>query len=209
MRARSSSQLQGWLFIGARPAVCRRLRALPARSARRDFADRPVAARRRPVHRLRQLSAHLARRRFLARARIHCQIHDRPHADPDGPRLCAGAADRREHAAQAPDAHHRIPAGGHRPVELEPAVVLAARRTGGPVQQAARRSPCDQRADRLVRLRRSRLLGGGDLDHLEGRRLRHGAVRRRASSRSIPTSSRPRSWTAPAIGAAFAASSCR
>ena len=37
----------------------------------------------------------------------------------------------------------------------------------------------DTRADRLVRHRRSRLLGGGDFDHLEGRRLRHGAVRLR------------------------------
>ena len=98
----------------------------------------------------------------------------------------------RQHAAQAPHAHDRVPAGGHRPLEFEPAVVLAARRAGRPVQQAAGRPARDPRADRLVRHRRSRVLGGGDFDHLESRRLRHGAVRRRASSRSTPTFSRPR-----------------
>ena len=121
----------------------------------------------------------------------------------------ARAADRRRRPAQAPDAHHRVSAGGHRPVELEPHVVLAARRAGGLVQQAARRSPCDQRADCLVHHRRPGVLGGGDFDHLESRRLRHGAVRVGHPVDQSRHSRSRRHGRGAATGAGSAASFCR
>ena len=142
-RARTRAAVAGLALHGAGPPVRRRVRADPARPARRHVADRPLAARRRQVHRLRQLLADLERLRLLARARVHRQIHARADADPDGPRLCARAAHGREHAAQAADPHHRFPAGGDRALEFEPAVVLAARRTGRALQQAARRPAPD------------------------------------------------------------------
>ena len=114
---------------------------------------------------------------FWRAPRLHRQIYARLDADPDGPGACARAAYSREHAAQASHPRHRFPSGGDWPLEFESPVVLAARRTGRAPQQASRRSAPDTRADRLVRQRRSRFLGGRHLDHLEGRRLRHGAVR--------------------------------
>ena len=177
--ANASTQWQGWLFMA--PALLFVAvfvhRSRSASSSTMSLTDRSLLGGGRFIG----FDNYLRIWRdaeLLARARVHRQIHARPDADPDGPRLCAGAADRREHAAQAADPHDRVPARGDRPVELEPALVLAARRAGRPVQQAARRPARHPRADRLVRHRRSRLLGGGDLDHLEGRRLRHGAVRR-------------------------------
>ena len=116
---------------------------------------------------------------FLARAPVHGQIHDRSDPDPDDPRLRAGPVDGGQHAAQAAHPHHRFLARGHRALEFEPALVLAVRRAGRPLQQAPGRLARHRPADRLVRQRRSRLLGGRDLHHLEGGRLRHGAVHRR------------------------------
>ena len=201
--------MAGLALHGASPPLRRRIRADPARPAYSHVLDRPLAARRRQVHRADQLLADLERFGLLAGARLHRQIYARAHADPDGPGACAGAAHSREHPAQASHPRHRFPSGGDWPLEFESPVVLAARRTGRAPQQASRRPAPDTRADRLVRQRRSRFLGGRHLDHLEGRRLRHGAVR---GGNPVDQSRHPRGGAhgrRRATGVASVSSSCR
>ena len=89
-------------------------------------------------------------------------------------------------------------------VEFESLVVLAARRAGGLFNKLLVDLHVLTRADRLVHHRRPRLLGGGDLDHLEGRRLRHGAVRLGHPVDQLRHSRGRRRWTARAIGAGSA-----
>ena len=122
--------------------------------------------------------------------------------------LRAGAADGGQHAAETSRADHRFPARRHRAQQFEPLVVLAVRPAGRPFNKLMIDLHMIAATDRLVRQRRSRLLGGGDLHHLEGARLRHGAVRRQH-----PVDRSARSWrrplsTAPATGRASRASSC-
>ena len=177
MRARRASQLQGWLFIGPALLFVAVFVLVPlGQLVYTSLTDRSLLGGGRFVGFDNYLR--IWRDASFWRALQFTVVYTlvlTPILMGLGYR--AGAAHPRQHAAQAPDAHDRVPARRHRPVELEPAVVLAARRAGRAVQQAARRSPPHQGADRLVRHRRSRLLGGGDFDHLEGRRLRHGVVR--------------------------------
>ena len=108
---------------------------------------------------------------------LHAEIHALHHADPDGPRLPPGAAHRRQHPPEEADARRHLPAGGDRPRGFEPALVLAVRPAGRPVQQDARRRRHPRPADHLVHRADAGALGGDHLDHLEGRRLRHDPVR--------------------------------
>ena len=120
----------------------------------------------------------LERPAVLDVAALHAEIHALHHADPDGPRLPPRAAHRRQHPPQAADPRRDLPAGRDRARGLEPALVLALRPAGRPVQQVAGRRRHARPADHLVHQADPGALGGHHLDHLEGGRLRHDPVRR-------------------------------
>ena len=178
--ARALATMAGLAVHRAGSAVCRRVRARSVRPARRDVVDRPLAARRAASSSaLATTSGSGTTRASGARfcSRSNTPSSSRPILMVLGFALALLTADNTPLKRLT------------RTIVFLPVVIGLSSSSllwfwlfdeqVGLFNKLLVDLHVIARADRLVRHRRSRLLGGGDFHHLEGRRLRHGAVRRR------------------------------